>query len=234
MWDTDAQREVHDRLTTLSADRRAQWGKMSAQQMVCHLSESLKMALGDLKVAPKKLPIRYPPLKQLIIYLAPFPKNAPTAPELVITSTPNAWARDVETPQALVDRFAARGRDATGRPSCIRPPVPAGLGRARLPAHGSSPADSLGLSVKLMDDKRALLRHTVATVAYRGGKAVRGAPASFATFASGDPPKTPAQILAHIGDLFDWALSIAEGAQKWNNSTPLAVGRRSGPLLSAP
>ncbi len=75
-----------------------------------------------------------------------------------------------------------------------------------------------------MDEKRALLRHTVATVAYRGGKAVRGAPASFATFAAGDPPKTPEQILAHIGDLFDWALSIAEGAQKWNNSTPLAWG----------
>jgi hypothetical protein len=72
-----------------------------------------------------------------------------------------------------------------------------------------------------MDDKRALLRHTVATVAYRGGKAVRGAPASFAKFAAGDPPKTPEQILAHVGDLFDWALSIAEGAQKWNNSTPL-------------
>ena len=72
-----------------------------------------------------------------------------------------------------------------------------------------------------MDDKRALLRHTVATVAYRGGKAVRGAPASFAAFEIGDPPKTPATILAHIGDLFEWVLSIAEGAQKWNNSTPL-------------
>jgi hypothetical protein len=73
-----------------------------------------------------------------------------------------------------------------------------------------------------MDDKRTLLRHTVATVAYRGGKAVRGAPATFAKFAIGDPPKTPEQILAHIGDLYDWALSIAQGAQKWNNSTPLA------------
>ena len=72
-----------------------------------------------------------------------------------------------------------------------------------------------------MDDKRVFLRHTLATVAYRGGKAVRGAPASFAAFASGEPPKTPAQILAHIGDLYDWALSIAQGAQKWNNSTPL-------------
>jgi hypothetical protein len=72
-----------------------------------------------------------------------------------------------------------------------------------------------------MDDKRAFLRHTLATVAYRGGKAVRNAPASFATFAIGDPPKTPAQILAHVGDLFDWALSIAKGQQAWFNSTPL-------------
>ena len=72
-----------------------------------------------------------------------------------------------------------------------------------------------------MDEKRAFLRHTVATVAYRGGKAVRGAPASFATFPAGDPSKTPATILAHIGDLFDWALSIAKGKQAWNNSTPL-------------
>jgi hypothetical protein len=73
-----------------------------------------------------------------------------------------------------------------------------------------------------MDPKRDMLRHTVATVAYRGGKAVRGAPASFASFRAGETTRTPAAILAHIGDLFDWALSIARGAQAWNNSTPLA------------
>jgi hypothetical protein len=73
-----------------------------------------------------------------------------------------------------------------------------------------------------MDPKRELLRHTVATVAYRGGKTVRGAPATFATFRAGDTTRTPAAILAHVGDLFDWALSIASGAQAWNNSTPLA------------
>src|ERR1051326_3645686 len=66
---------------------------------------------------------------------------------------------------------------------------------------------------------RAFLRHTVATLAYRGGKAVRGAPDSFANFDGAG--RTPAQILAHIGDLFDWALSIARGAQKWNDSRPL-------------
>ncbi|HEV3141057.1 MAG TPA: hypothetical protein VGY57_11100 [Vicinamibacterales bacterium] len=73
-----------------------------------------------------------------------------------------------------------------------------------------------------MEEKKALLRHTVATVAYRGGKAVRGAPATFAEFRAGDASRTPAAILAHIGDLFDWALSIAKGAQAWHDSTPLA------------
>ena len=66
-----------------------------------------------------------------------------------------------------------------------------------------------------------LLRHTVATVAYRGGKAVRGAPDSFANFRVSDDGRTPVEILAHVGDLFDWALSIARGQQTWKNSTPL-------------
>lgn len=73
-----------------------------------------------------------------------------------------------------------------------------------------------------MDAKRELLRHTVATVAYRGGKAVRDAPASFATYSPDGSPRTPVKILAHIGDLYDWALAQARGAEQWNDSTPLA------------
>ena len=72
------------------------------------------------------------------------------------------------------------------------------------------------------DPARQLLRHTLATVAYRGGKALRGAPDRFATFHIGDKTRTPAQILAHMGDLFDWALSIAQGKQAWKDSAPLA------------
>lgn len=72
-----------------------------------------------------------------------------------------------------------------------------------------------------MDPKRELLRHTVATLAYRAGKAMRGAPSSFATFLTPGATRTPVQIVTHIGDLFDWALSIAKGAQAWQDSTPL-------------
>lgn len=69
-----------------------------------------------------------------------------------------------------------------------------------------------------VDEKRELLRHTVATIAYRGGKAVRGAPAEFAEFRAGETTRTPAQILAHVGDLMDWALSMARGKEEWHDS----------------
>ena len=71
------------------------------------------------------------------------------------------------------------------------------------------------------NDARTLLRHTLATVAYRGGKAVRDVPEGFADFRIGGQSRTPGQILAHIGDLYDWALTMADGPQRWNNSTPL-------------
>jgi hypothetical protein len=76
------------------------------------------------------------------------------------------------------------------------------------------------VTTKAPDPVRELLWHTVAMVAYRGGKALRGAPESFASFEIGEKPRTPAQILAHIGDLFDWALSIARGEQSWNDAKP--------------
>jgi len=76
---------------------------------------------------------------------------------------------------------------------------------------GSAPAST----------SRELLRHTVATLAYRGGKALRGAPEGVADFRAGDTTRTPGQILAHIGDLLNWALSLAKGAQKWHSSDPL-------------
>jgi len=72
------------------------------------------------------------------------------------------------------------------------------------------------------DSNLHLLRHALATLAYRAGKAVRGAPPAFAGFRAAPGVRTPAEILAHMGDLFDWALSIARGKEAWQNSAPLA------------
>jgi hypothetical protein len=74
---------------------------------------------------------------------------------------------------------------------------------------------------KTSTSSTALLRHTLATLAYRGGKAVRGAPPHFATFRVAEGSRTPAQILAHVGDLLDWGLSLARGEERWHDSRPL-------------
>jgi hypothetical protein len=72
------------------------------------------------------------------------------------------------------------------------------------------------------DPKRELLRHALATLAYRGGKAIRDAPEGFAVFHVDEGVRAPGQILAHIGDLMDWALSIAMENRTWHDSKPLA------------
>jgi len=71
------------------------------------------------------------------------------------------------------------------------------------------------------DPQRDFLRHALATLAYRARKALLGAPESFATFQVGEAgSRTPVEILAHMGDLFDWALALARGQSVWRNATP--------------
>jgi hypothetical protein len=80
---------------------------------------------------------------------------------------------------------------------------------------------------------RELLRHAIATLAYRGGKALRDAPTGFAEFRVAEGSRTPGQIVAHVGDLFDWALSLMKGAQKWNSSDPLPWDKGSERFFAA-
>jgi hypothetical protein len=71
-----------------------------------------------------------------------------------------------------------------------------------------------------MDSQTDLLRHALATLAYRTARALEAAPDSFADFDGAG--RRPIRILAHMGDLFDWALSMAQGKPAWHNSQPLA------------
>jgi hypothetical protein len=80
-------------------------------------------------------------------------------------------------------------------------------------ATGSTPSGS--------EATRSFLRHTLATVAYRASKCVRGAPPSFAGFRVSEGGRTPVQILTHMGDLFEWALWMAKGKSVWRDATPL-------------
>jgi hypothetical protein len=71
------------------------------------------------------------------------------------------------------------------------------------------------------DQDRQMLRHTVATLAYRGLKALSNTPTGFADFRSGETTRTPGQILAHLTDLFNWALRLANGEHVFKESPVL-------------
>jgi hypothetical protein len=111
IWNDRDRRELQGRLARLKPDARGQWGKMTAPEAVAHLADAARMALGDLSCASKRLPIRYPPLKQLIVYWLPFPKGAPTAPELV-GRVPASWSSEITNLSVLIERF---GREPVRR-----------------------------------------------------------------------------------------------------------------------
>jgi hypothetical protein len=98
------------RIDRVASGAKPRWGKMNAEMMLAHLTESLRMAVGELSVKPKKLPIRHFPLKQLVIYWIPFPKGAPTAPELLPKET-GTVERNKQELARLLRVFADRGAE---------------------------------------------------------------------------------------------------------------------------
>jgi hypothetical protein len=80
---------------------------------------------------------------------------------------------------------------------------------------------------------RRFLRHTVATLAYRAGKAVRNAPAAFGAFRATQDSPTSVEILAHMGDLMDWVLRMARGEERWTVAAPLSWEREIERFFSA-
>jgi hypothetical protein len=92
VWNPHTRRDLLERLERLAPDTRPRWGKMNAAQMVAHLTNWARMADGELSTKEMRLPLRYTPLKQIVIYWLPFPKGVPTAPEL-IAGEPEDWAK---------------------------------------------------------------------------------------------------------------------------------------------
>ena len=104
-------RELQDRVQRLTPQRQPQWGRMSAAQMVVHLTDSLKMASGELEVTPKKVPIRFSPLKELVLYVLPIPKGVPTSPEL-IARKPGDWTAEIADLREQLNGLVERGAEA--------------------------------------------------------------------------------------------------------------------------
>ena len=108
LWDPQARRELQTRFDAVKPDTKPAWGRMSAPQMLTHVADSLRMAIGELPCAPKPSALRYTPLKQLVIYWLPWPKGVPTAPELLVR-VPTSWSGDLSDLTALIDRLGSVG-----------------------------------------------------------------------------------------------------------------------------
>jgi len=69
-------------------------------------------------------------------------------------------------------------------------------------------------------DRDLPLRHTLATLAYRAAKVLRDAPADFSVWRPGATSRSAGEILSHLSDLCDWALSLAQGDERWTTTAP--------------
>src|SRR5688500_20130624 len=86
---------------------------MSTSQMICHLVTWMEMARGELPVRERRLIVRYPVIKQVVVYLMPFPKGLPTARELISRVPAAVLESDRAALNAALARLGARAAHAT-------------------------------------------------------------------------------------------------------------------------
>ena len=115
VWDATVREELLGRLAQLKPDSRPRWGNMNAAQMVGHLADPLLGAMGEMKVTAKSGPLSNPVLRYLIIYILPWPKGAPTAPEF-IHAGPEELQTNVAKLRPVLERYAAHAAKGGLRP----------------------------------------------------------------------------------------------------------------------
>lgn len=108
LWIEPDRSDLLGRFDRLRPDTSARWGEMSAPQMLAHIGDSMRMAIGAVRIEPRRTPLRFTPIKQLVIYGLPSaPRNLPTAPELMKT-LPGVWSDDLREMKELVRRAVVR------------------------------------------------------------------------------------------------------------------------------
>ncbi len=130
LWNEIDRKNLLVRIDKLAPNAKPRWGRMSAGQTLAHLADWMRVLTGDLKVKNKNTPFRFPVIKHLIIYVAPFPKNVPTAPEL-LKADPVEWTDEMRDLKELIQRAPAKRDD----PNAMWPDHPA-FGRMSVRAWG--------------------------------------------------------------------------------------------------
>ena len=116
IWRESNRRELVTRLGRLSSESPARWGKFNCPAMLAHVNDALRMPLGEVTAEPKKVPIRFFPLKQLFLYALPFPKGVPTAPVLLTRCASAVFQDEVRTFDQLLHRLGERSEQTTWPP----------------------------------------------------------------------------------------------------------------------
>ena len=111
LWNVDVQNDVLARIGRLRPDTPPLWGSLSCVQMVVHITDAFALYTGELVCAVKRTPLQYAPLKQLVVYVLPMPKNVPTAAVLKARIAED-WPTEVSRLERAVRGFAEqRNRD---------------------------------------------------------------------------------------------------------------------------
>jgi hypothetical protein len=98
--------ELIRRLRSLRPDAARRWGKMTAPQMIVHLTDQMTHALGDVRPAPEPGPLRNALVRRAAIYWVPWPKGRVKGPAAAFVTAPGEWDRDVARLEGLIERFA--------------------------------------------------------------------------------------------------------------------------------
>ncbi len=105
IWDESTRDEVLTRFGRLRADQRPQWGQMDVPAMIGHVCDAMRAALGEIAIAERNTIMKNPVVRWLIIYVMPWPKGAPTAPELLQRKETDL-THGIAALQATMTRFA--------------------------------------------------------------------------------------------------------------------------------
>jgi len=111
MFVADTRERFQRRIDRLKPDSERKWGTISASQMVCHLSDQLRLSLGELSGRPMRGPLRYGPMRWFVINIMPWPHGS-KGPREAFTTKPTSWESDVQTLRELLDRFGSSGKQS--------------------------------------------------------------------------------------------------------------------------
>lgn len=114
--------DIRRRLDGLKPESRPQWGNMSAGEVLCHLADTVRVPLGEKDTKRKSGPFGIPGIAHMVVWVAPWPKGAPTAPEFLPgagMTTPEEFGADKQALLAALERLSRTGPDQALPPSPV-------------------------------------------------------------------------------------------------------------------